>query len=118
MISAENQLVPKPVTAAAQASPRFGVGFGQRFFLLTALGVLWAVPAFWDTKFLLVMLAWDALAVIAWAIDLSSLPRPHQLVVERTWAGPAALSDAVDVTIHLQNLSGTTVECRILDDVP
>ncbi len=118
MTSAENKLVPKPVTAAAQRSRRFGVGFGRRFFLLIAVGVLWAVPAFWDARFLLVMLAWDALALLAWAIDLSTLPSPRQLVLERSWSGPAALSDKVEVTISVQNLSGTSIECRILDDVP
>ena len=117
-MSAENKLVPKPVTAAAQKNRRFGVGFGQRFFLLIAVGVLWAVPAFWDKHFLLVMLAWDAFVFLAWAIDLSSLPGPHQLVVQRSWGAPAALSDNVDVTISLQNLSGTSIECRLLDDVP
>jgi uncharacterized protein (DUF58 family) len=118
MTITENKLVPKSVTAAAQKNRRFGVGFGQRFFLLIAVGVLWAVPAFWDKHFLLVMLAWDAFAFLAWAIDLSSLPRPHQLVIERSWSGAAALSDNVEVTINVQNLSGTSIECRILDDVP
>jgi uncharacterized protein (DUF58 family) len=118
MTSAENKLVPKTVTAAAHRSRRFGVGFGRRFLLLIALGVLWSVPAFWNTRFLLVMLAWDALALIAWAIDLSTLPSPRQLVLERSWSGPAALSDNVEVTISVQNLSGASVECRVLDDVP
>jgi uncharacterized protein (DUF58 family) len=117
-MSAENQLVPKSVTAAARKGQRLGVGFGQRFFLLIALGLLWTIPAFWDRRFLLVILAWDAFALLVWAIDLSSLPRPHQLVVERSWGAPAALSDNVDITISLQNLSGTSIECRLLDDVP
>jgi uncharacterized protein (DUF58 family) len=97
---------------------RAPVGFGRRFFLLIAVGVLWAVPAFWDPRFLLVMLAWDALAFVAWAIDLISLPAAHRIVIERTWSGPAALSDDVAVTINVQNLSGTSIECRVLDDVP
>lgn len=118
MMSGENQLVPKSMNAPAKRGQRFGVGFGQRFFLLIALGVLWAVPAFWDRRFLWLLLAWDAFALLVWAIDLSSLPRPGQLVVERSWGGPAALSDNVEVTISLQNLSGTSIECRILDDVP
>ena len=118
MTSAENQLVPRSITAPARKGQRFGFGFGQRFFLLIAVGVMWAMPAFWDKRFLLVMLVWDVLALIAWAIDLSSLPRPGQLVVERSWGGPAALSDNVEVTINVQNLSGISIECRILDDVP
>src|SRR5260221_9890198 len=49
-----------------------------RSFLVTLLGALWVVPAFWDTRFLLVMAAWDICAVAAWAIDLALLPRSEE----------------------------------------
>lgn len=111
-------LIPPPVRTAARARRRFPFGFGPRFFLLIALGVLWAVPAFWDFRFLLIMAAWDLCAVVAWYVDLNRLPRPHQLVLERSWAGTASLSNPVEVTLNLQNLSGTYIECRILDDIP
>jgi uncharacterized protein (DUF58 family) len=97
---------------------RLGVGFGHRFFLVLLLGLLWAIPAFWDARFLLVMAAFDLCAVIAWAIDLLQLPAPHQLVLQRSWAGPPSLSNDLEITLQIENLGRTAVECRILDDVP
>jgi uncharacterized protein (DUF58 family) len=131
-------LAPEPVSAHAQRAkkPRFaesrsillrlldslggklGFGFGRRFFLITALGVLWVVPAFWDERFLLVMAAWDLCAVAAWAIDLLRLPRPERLVLERSWEGPPSLSNSTRITLELRNESGVAVECSVLDDVP
>ncbi|HJS97443.1 MAG TPA: DUF58 domain-containing protein [Terriglobales bacterium] len=118
MTSRRQALVPPTVRAAARSHKRFPYAFARRFFLLLALGVLWAVPAFWDSRFLLVMAAWDLCAVIAWAIDLKQLAQPHQLIVHRVWSGPASLSNHVEVTLEMQNLSGASVECRLLDDVP
>ncbi len=109
---------PAPVSSAARQTKRFSVGFGRRFFLIMLLGVLWAVPAFMDARFLLVMAAWDLCAVLAWAVDLSRLPRAHQLVLERSWAGPPSLSNNIDVTLQLENLGGSYVECSVLDDIP
>jgi uncharacterized protein (DUF58 family) len=93
-------------------------GFGRRFFLVTLLGALWAIPAFWDARFLLVMAAWDACALIAWAVDLARLPRADRLVVERSWAGPPSLSNPMEVILELRNESSVAIECRVLDDVP
>jgi uncharacterized protein (DUF58 family) len=93
-------------------------GFGRRFFLITALGVLWAIPAFWDERFLLVMAAWDLCAVAAWAVDLLRLPRPDRLVLERSWDGPPALSNAAAITLELHNQSGVAVECSVIEDMP
>jgi uncharacterized protein (DUF58 family) len=111
-------LAPEPVSARARRARRLGFGFGRRFFLVTLLGLLWAVPAFWDARFLLVMAAWDACVLVAWAIDLARLPRADRLVLERSWAHPPSLSNATDVTLELRNQSGVPIECSVLDDVP
>ena len=111
-------LAPAPVSVRAREAKRLSFGFGRRFFLVTLLGVLWAVPAFWDTRFLLIMAAWDICALLAWAVDLARLPRPDRLVVERTWGGPPSLSNNVQVTLEVRNQSGVYVDCRVIDDVP
>src|SRR5689334_1204686 len=111
-------LAPAPVSVRARKAKRLSFGFGRRFFLVTLLGVLWAVPAFWDTRFLLIMAAWDLCAFLAWAIDLRRLPRPDRLVVERTWGGPASLSNNVQVKLEVRNQSKVYVDCRVIDDVP
>lgn len=113
-----NTLIPRSVKAPAYQTKKFGYGFGRRFFLLVGLGVLWAIPAFWDVRYLLLMAAWDACALVAWLVDLRRLPLPNQLVMERSWAGAPSLSNDVEVTLAVENLSGTWVECRVLDDVP
>ena len=111
-------LAPEPVSARAGRAKRLSFGFGRRFFLITLLGLLWAIPAFWDARFLLVMAAWDLCAIIAWAIDLARLPRPDRLVLERSWMHPPSLSNSIEVTIELRNQSGVPIECRVLDDLP
>jgi uncharacterized protein (DUF58 family) len=111
-------LAPEPVSVRARKAKRLSFGFGRRFFLITLLGVLWAVPAFWDTRFLLIMAAWDLCAFLAWAIDLARLPQPDRLVVERTWGGPPSLSNNVQVTLEVRNQSKVYVSCRVIDDVP
>jgi uncharacterized protein (DUF58 family) len=118
MITSRHTLVPPSVRAAARSHKRFPYAFARRFFLLLALGVLWAIPAFWDIRFLLLMAAWDLCAVIAWAMDLKRLAHPHQLIVQRTWGGPASLTNDVEINLEIQNLSGASLECRLLDDIP
>jgi uncharacterized protein (DUF58 family) len=112
------QLAPRPVIATARQTKRFGFGFGRRFLFVLLVGLLWAIPAFWDPRILLVMAAFDLCALVAWAVDLAQLPRPHQLALERSWNGPPSLSNHVEVELRLQNLGASAVECSVLDDVP
>lgn len=117
--SRTNILVPEPVSATCQRSGRLGFGFGQRFFLLMLLGTLWAVPAFWEQRFLLVMAMWDGFTLIAWILDFLRLPRAGYLKMQRRWSGPAALNDAVDVLLQIDNQSNLDVVCtQLLDDLP
>ena len=118
MISNPKAIVPATVQSVAHANKRFPFGFGRRFFLLISLGILWAIPAFWDARFLLLMAVWDVFAVVAWAVDLNHLAKPHQIAVQRSWGGAASLNNEVEVTLEIQNLSGASLECRILDDIP
>ena len=111
-------LAPAPVGAPAKRAKRLSFGFGRRFFLITLLGLLWVVPAFWNARFLLVMAAWDALALLAWAVDLARLPRPELLLVQRSWAGAPSLSNDLEVTLEIRNQSGVNVACRVIDDAP
>ncbi|MBZ5532117.1 MAG: DUF58 domain-containing protein [Acidobacteriia bacterium] len=114
----ETALAPPPLIVQARRTRRMAWGFGPRFFLVVILGVLWAVPAFWDKRFLLVMAAWDLCALMAWAVDLARLPKPKQLLVQRSWAGPPSLSNDVDVELEVQNFGRAYLECRVVDDVP
>lgn len=118
MSSSQSSLIPPQVRAQAQKTKRIAFGFGRRFFLMMFLGIMWAVPAFRDFRFLWIMAAWDIGALLAWAIDLSRLPQPRQLVLERSWGRPPSLSNDVDLTLRLENLGASPVEVGLVDDIP
>src|SRR5215469_2876070 len=112
-------IVPDAVSAVCQPAGRFGFAFGRRFFFLLFVGILWAIPAFWNPRFLLVLAAWDAFTLFAWILDLLRLPRAGLLKVERSWSGVASLNNPVDILLRLENQSKIDLECtRLLDDVP
>ena len=111
-------LSPGPASATCRTTGRWGFGFGRRFFLLLLLGALWSIPAFWNTKFLLVTAAWDILVVIAWLIDFQRLPKPGNLRLERSWNGPPSLRNKVEVVLLLHNYGPSPIHCSLLDDVP
>lgn len=112
------RLVPPETEAPTQAYKRLGVAFGDRFFMLLFVGLVWLGPAFFDFRFIWAMLAWDAFVVLAWLLDLVQLPSPSSLLVKRTWRTPAALSVSSDVELTLSNRSGRTVRAVITDSVP
>jgi uncharacterized protein (DUF58 family) len=111
-------LAPESVAATCRPVGRWGFGFGRRFFLLLLIGVLWAIPAFWSTQFLLLMAGWDVCVVIAWVADLRRLPKAGKLRLERSWVGPASLNNPVDIVLVLQNYGQIQIQCRVLDDIP
>jgi uncharacterized protein (DUF58 family) len=112
------RLVPLAVEAQGKSHNRFGVAFGDRFFMLLFVGLVWLGPAFVDLRFVYALLAWDGLVLLAWLTDLAQLPRPEQLTVRRSWRSPAALSIASDVDVTVENSSRTSVNVTIVDSVP
>ncbi len=111
-------LVPAEVEAPANSYKRLGVAFGDRFFVLLLLGLVWIVPAFVDLRFVYALLVWDSLVVLAWLADLAQLPKPPQITVRRTWSSAVALSIPSDISLTLINSSGKTVRATIVDTVP
>jgi len=111
-------LVPRAVEARAQSHSRFGVAFGDRFFMLLFVGLVWLGAAFLDLRFGWALLAWDALVMLAWLADLARLPRPEQLAVKRSWRSAAALSLYADTDLELTNSSRVGVHASMIDAVP
>jgi uncharacterized protein (DUF58 family) len=111
-------LVPPEVEAPAQSFKRVGVAFGDRFFMLLFVGMVWLGPAFFDLRFVYGMLAWDALVLLMWLADLARMPKPRQLKVKRTWQAPAALSISSDVDVTVENSSSKSISCQVIDTVP
>jgi uncharacterized protein (DUF58 family) len=112
------KLVPAESEASAHSYRRFGVAFGDRFFRLLSLGLVWLVPTFVDFRFVYAMLAWDVLVILVWLADLLRLPRPAQLAVKRTWHSPVALSIPSNLDLTLINHSAITVRATLVDTVP
>jgi uncharacterized protein (DUF58 family) len=117
-VSDPAKLVPREVEAKTQSHGRFGLAFGDRFFMLLFVGLVWLGPAFFDRRFVYAMLAWDGLVLLAWLIDLVQMPRPSQLMVKRTWHSPAALSISSDVGLTLINSSPRSIHATMVDTVP
>jgi len=117
-VSSLGKLVPAESEASAHSYRRFGVAFGDRFFRLLSLGLVWLVPTFVDFRFVYAMLAWDVLVILVWLADLLRLPRPAQLAVKRTWHSPVALSIPSNLDLTLINHSAITVRATLVDTVP
>jgi uncharacterized protein (DUF58 family) len=117
-VSDPARLVPLEIAAPAQSHKRFGVAFGDRFFMLVFVGLVWLGPAFFDLRFVYAMLAWDGLVLLAWLVDLAQLPRPAQLTIKRTWHSPAALAISSNVDLTLTNSSNRSIHAAMVDTVP
>jgi uncharacterized protein (DUF58 family) len=117
-VSDLGRLVPPEIEAPTKSFKRFGVAFGDRFFILLFVGLVWLGPAFIDLRFVYALLAWDGLVLLAWLADLAQLPKPDQITVKRSWRSPAALSISSDVELSLTNSSGISIQAAITDTVP
>ena len=112
------RLVPPQIEAKARSYKRIGVAFGDRFFMLLFVGLVWLGPAFVDSRFLYGLIAWDILVVLAWIADLARLPKPSQISVKRTWKSPVALSVESEVGLTVENFSRTSIHASLIDTVP
>lgn len=112
------RLVPPELEARTRSYKRVGVAFGDRFFMLLFVGLVWLGPAFVDPRFLYGLLAWDILVMLAWIADLARLPKPSQISVKRIWKSPVALSVESEVGLTVENLSGTSIHASLIDTVP
>ena len=112
------RLVPPEIEAKTRSYKRIGVAFGDRFFMLLFVGLVWLGPAFVDSRFLYGLLAWDILIVLAWIADLARLPKPSQISVKRTWKSPVALSVESEVGLTVENFSRTSIHASLIDTVP
>lgn len=112
------RLAPPAITAVAEKRNRLALAFGPRFFLLIAIGLVWLGAAFRDPRFYYALAAWDGLVLLAWTVDLASLPSPRQISITRRWGAAAALSVPVEIDLVIENLSGRFIRARLIDNIP
>ena len=114
----QTTLVPPEIEGQTRSYKRVGVAFGDRFFMLLFVGLVWLGAAFFDMRFVYAMLAWDGLVVLMWLADLAQMPKPAQLKVKRTWRAPAALSIASDIDLTIENSASRGIHAKVVDTVP
>ncbi|HYM78483.1 MAG TPA: DUF58 domain-containing protein [Candidatus Dormibacteraeota bacterium] len=117
-MSDQPTLVPPEIEARTRSYKRVGVAFGDRLFMLLFVGLAWLGPAFFDSRFVYAMLAWDGLVLLAWVVDLAQMPRAEQLSVKRSWRSAAALSIESDIDLTLENTSRSGISATLIDTVP
>lgn len=116
-MSGSEWLAP-PVATARASSRRWQVAFAPRFFLAIILGLVWLGPAWWERRFAWAMLAWDAVALLAWGTDLRRLPQPSEIAVSRTWLGPLSLGVESSLVLEVRNHTAARFRATLYDDVP
>jgi uncharacterized protein (DUF58 family) len=112
------QLAPVPVGARGQAKGRFGVAFGRRFFVLLLIGLVWIGPAWANPKYLLLMVLWDFLVLLLWAVDLKRLPKPEEIEVRRAWQSTLQLREPAEATLEFLNRGKANILLRVQDEAP
>jgi uncharacterized protein (DUF58 family) len=111
-------MIPGPVESQARYSSRFPLSFAYRFFFLLLLGMVWLAPAFVNHRFVYAMVLWDILVFLAWAADLSLLPKPRDIVIRRSWFAPLSLSVRSQVKVTAINSSTLSLHIHLLDAPP
>ncbi len=111
-------LHPGPVQAVCERRRRWSFGLTGRSIGLLIAGFLLLLPGFWDARLSYAMLVWDALVLLAAALDGVRLPGVSQIGATRTWSNAPALDSKTEIELTLENHSRTIINCRLVDDLP
>ncbi len=113
-----SSLHPEPVRAACKPRGRFAFGLTQRTIWLLAAGLLLALPGFFRPTWGYGMLAWDALVLLAAALDGLRLPRAQQITIERSWSNVPSLDSETEIQLAVEHGAEIIFECHLVDDLP
>ncbi|MGC1384430.1 MAG: hypothetical protein WA823_11665, partial [Candidatus Acidiferrales bacterium] len=104
-----------PPSLSARFLPlgRIPFGFGTRFFVALAVGLVWTVPAWWAPQFIDALYLWDGIVIFAFLIDWMHLPRPRQLEGFRSWEHAPSLAADSDIAVGVENFTGTPIRCTL-----
>ncbi len=111
-------LHPELVRASCKPRRRLAFGLTQRAILLLAVGLLLALPGFFQARLILGMLAWDALVLIAIVLDALRLPPARLITIERVWSNAPALDSETEIELAVEHSGGVILDCRLVDDLP
>jgi uncharacterized protein (DUF58 family) len=110
-----------PETVRAQCRPRrrwFSFGLTPRAIWLLVLGLLLALPGFFQARLAYGMLPWDALVLLIAVFDWFRMPAPARIAVERSWSNAPALSSETEIEIAVEQGGEVILDCRLVDDLP
>jgi uncharacterized protein (DUF58 family) len=111
-------LHPRSMRAVCRPRSRFAFGLTPRAIVLLAVGLLLALPGFFDGRLAYAMVAWDALVFAAIVFDALRLPAPSQITVERSWSNAPSLDSETQIELAVEFTGGPILECRMVDDLP
>jgi uncharacterized protein (DUF58 family) len=111
-------LHPETVRAACVPRRRWSFGLTPRSIVLLAAGFFWLLPGFWDSRLSYAMLAWDALVLLAAALDGLRLPKAVEIFASRSWTNAPSLDSETEIELTIENQGKTILNCSLVDDLP
>lgn len=117
-MNSQQPLIPAEVGARAHPLGRWPFGFGQRFFVILLLGLVWLVPAWWSPRLIGAMFLWDFVTVLAFVSDLVGMPKPGEIEARRIWEHAPSLARPCEVTLAIRNFAGAAIRCYLMDETP
>lgn len=108
-------LSPAPASAWSTRARRLPFAFGRRCLLLLAAGVILLVPAWVEPRAVVLLLAWNAIVLGAWAWDLRRLPAPERVRVTRFWRAPLSIHVPSTVDIEVEHDAPETLTFDLRD---
>ncbi len=111
-------LQPETVRATCRPRGRWAFGLTPRSITLLAVGLLLALPGFFDARLGYGMLAWEAIVILAVLLDASRLPRPQEITLERSWNNAPSLDSETEIELSVEQQGRVVLECRLVDDLP
>jgi uncharacterized protein (DUF58 family) len=111
-------LQPETVRAACVPRSRWAFGLTPRSITLLAVGLLLALPGFFDAHLGYGMLVWEGIVLLAILFDASRLPSPKEITLERAWNNAPSLDSKTEIELAVEQQGGVVLECRLVDDLP
>jgi uncharacterized protein (DUF58 family) len=114
----ETALAPQSKTAKASPHGRLAFAMTPRVLVLLVAGLPWLIPAWFSRQWLIGLLLWDAIVLLAWLFDLVRLPAPKNIEVSRLWPQALSLGRISPVELEIHNGSTVPLFAWITDETP
>ena len=85
--------------------------------MLFLAGLLCTIPGFFGLHWLALMLAWDALVLLLVLFDLSSLPPPHALRINRAFIDSPVLGRETRIELAVEHATSSVLQVHLADDL-